>query len=115
MSETQLFDEAKLAEIVELMGEELPTLVDAFESSGKDQMARMHSAGKSQDADGLAQAAHQLKGSAGNLGAAALQASCEAVERAARGGDLTGAEDTVNRITELYGGTLAELRRVVSG
>jgi len=115
MTEHHLFDEAKLAEIIDLMGGELGTLVDAFRTSGQDQVSRMREAGKSLDADGLTQAVHQLKGSSGNLGAAALQTRCEDLERTVRGGDIAGACDAIQQISDLYVETLSRLNRLTAG
>ncbi len=115
MTDKQLFDEAKLAEIVELMGDELQTLFDAFRSSGGDQVSRMHLAGKNRDAEQLAESVHQLKGSSGNLGATALNGRCESLEQTVRAGDLSGADAAIEQISRLYAMTLAELDRRFGG
>lgn len=115
MTDKPLFNEAELAEIVELMGEELQTLIDAFRSSGGDQMSRMHSARRNRDVEQLAEAVHQLKGSSGNLGATALHGRCESLEQMVRAGDMSGADGTIEQIAGLYAKTLAELGRRFGG
>jgi HPt (histidine-containing phosphotransfer) domain-containing protein len=53
----------------------------------------------------IARAAHRLKGASGMIGAATLRQIAEAVERAAKAGDLTG----VRRLHEMFG---REVKRV---
>lgn len=55
----------------------------------------------------IARAAHRLKGASGMIGAATLHQIAEAVERAAKAGDLSG----VRRLHDLFG---REVRRVAA-
>lgn len=111
MSDDPLFDEAKLADIAELMGEDLGVLVDAFRSSGAEQVSRIRAANSAGNAGQLIEALHQLKGSSANLGADTLSRHCEALERAIRGSGKTGVDPAVNRIAQIFSDTLAELGR----
>lgn len=55
------------------------------------------------DAPKLMRAAHSLKGSSGNFGAARLQALCAQVELQARAGQLDGLSPLVERVEREYG------------
>nr|WP_218626439.1 Hpt domain-containing protein [Pseudomonas sp. dw_358] len=62
------------------MEQEYPLLLDTFLS---DAGARLKQLQKATDADGLAQAAHSLKGSSSNMGAVRLAELCRQLEQEA--------------------------------
>jgi HPt (histidine-containing phosphotransfer) domain-containing protein len=65
-------------------------LIDLFLAQGRERVAAAEQAAAAGDAAGVAAAAHALKSSAGNVGAAALGERAAEIERAA-GGDETPA------------------------
>jgi HPt (histidine-containing phosphotransfer) domain-containing protein len=77
-------DETILLEIVKIFLEDTPQL-----------LASMESAEAAGDAKTLRRLAHSLKGSAGTVGATALQASALGLEQAVDGGDLQAAREMI--------------------
>jgi HPt (histidine-containing phosphotransfer) domain-containing protein len=61
------------------------------------------------DVGTIARAAHRLKGASGMIGAAALHSIAEAVERAAKAGDLPG----VRRLQETFSREVARVAQQV--
>lgn len=79
MSVTHL-DEAVLDALQDVMEQDYPLLLDTFLS---DSRARLTQLQQATDADGLAQAAHSLKGSSSNMGALRLAELCRQMEQQA--------------------------------
>ena len=77
-------DRAFLGKLVGLLCDQAPKL-----------LAAMLSAAAAADGRGLERAAHKLKGSAVNFGAAAVAAAAERLERMGRAGDFTGTEEAL--------------------
>jgi HPt (histidine-containing phosphotransfer) domain-containing protein len=67
------------------------------------------------DAAGLARAAHTIKGSSSNVGAAALRAAAERLEHLVRGEGLGGAAPLVAECEAQFALALAELKRLEAG
>ena len=83
----QSYDRAKL---VELFGDDPATLAEVErEFLDTARVAEQEIAG-SDDLTVIARAAHRLKGASGMIGATALRAIAEAVEKAAKANDLKG-------------------------
>ncbi|MBS0549275.1 MAG: Hpt domain-containing protein [Proteobacteria bacterium] len=93
---SQAYDRDKL---VELFGDDPATLAEVErEFLDTARVAEREIAG-TDDCAVIARAAHRLKGASGMIGAAALRSIAEAVERAAKAGDLGG----VRRLHDLFG------------
>jgi CheY-like chemotaxis protein len=80
----------------------LVEVVEAFLSDTPPRIETIKSTLASGDGEGLGRAAHSLKGSSGNFGAARLQAICADVERLGRAGQLTGLPALVERLEVEY-------------
>jgi CheY-like chemotaxis protein/HPt (histidine-containing phosphotransfer) domain-containing protein len=81
----------------------LVEVVEAFLSDTPPRIETIKSTLASADGEGLGRAAHSLKGSSGNFGAARLQALCADIERLGRAGQLTGLSPLVARLETEYG------------
>ena len=89
LDEVPLFDEARLDEMKEAVGEEtLVMLIQMLPETGQEQFDDLCRHFADGDCDGLSTSAHTLKGTASNLGAARLQAVALLFEEAARSGEL---------------------------
>lgn len=75
-------------------------VVKAFTRTSPERLADARRALEAGDARGVAAAAHALKSSCLQLGAAALGGDCEAVEAAAHGGRLDGLAATLDRMAD---------------
>jgi two-component system sensor histidine kinase/response regulator len=69
----------------------LQELIELFIKDAKPRIEKMQSALNEMDGNGLASAAHTLKGSASNLGARGLAALCAQLEKIGKNGDLAEA------------------------
>ena len=80
----ELLDRQMLAELRDIMEDEFSTLMETFLTESEKQYHAIESAMQQSDADLVRRAAHSLKGSCGNIGAASLQQQCAELEEAAR-------------------------------
>jgi len=95
-----IVDSAVLAELRQLdeTGELLVTLIRHFLDETPQLLAAMQTALSQADSTALAEAAHTLKGSSGNLGAHRLQRLCGELQRLGRAHELA---PVVNRLADL--------------
>jgi len=109
-------DEAALVALAEIIGvKALDSVVTVMLDSTPAlcaSMARAHAAG---DAAALRTAAHQLKGSAANLGARRLPTVCAELEQVAGAGDLVAAAPLVAEAQREYGRVHAALAAATLG
>lgn len=75
-------DTERLESLFGMIGERLAKVLNSFASSGASNLQLMRSSIDEGDFESLSRAAHSLKGSAANYGAATLQALCEDLEHA---------------------------------
>jgi len=93
-------DQAMLTDLLQLdeTGELLTTLITLFQDETPKLLAVMQAALRRGDAAALAEAAHTLKGSSGNLGAAHMQQLCGELQTLGRANELTTAGDRLARL-----------------
>ena len=79
--------------VADLLGEEDPEfvrdLVDTFSGSAHELVSQARALGAAGDLDGVGKVAHQLKGSASNVGLTDLESAWHRVEAGTRSGDAT--------------------------
>ena len=112
-----LVDADRLAELQKLRGgDEDPVrdLVDLFERITPPMLESIERAVGSGAHESLATAAHGLKSSSGQIGAARVAHYCEALERMGREGTEAGTRETLERLQRALDPTLRELRRRVA-
>src|SRR5689334_7986634 len=68
----------------------LAEVVDAFRDDAPPRLVALREGNAQRDADRLMHAAHSLKGSSGNFGAARLETLCQEIEQRGRTGKLEG-------------------------
>lgn len=78
------FCAASIEELHLIMGAEFPEFIQSFLQDSEQRFSQLEMLADAGDFSALAAAAHSFKGSASNLGASALAASCQAVDAAAR-------------------------------
>lgn len=88
----------KLADDQGLTCEEFLDIVAVFIDASKHDMTRLRSALERQDAEAVAQAAHSLKGAAGNLGLDAIYNLALEAEGYARSRSLSHMDQCVERL-----------------
>jgi signal transduction histidine kinase/ligand-binding sensor domain-containing protein/CheY-like chemotaxis protein len=90
-----------LFRLEQLAGREIVRgVVESFVAEGPGRLARMQQAIRDGDSEALTFAAHVLKGSAAQLGAARLAESCRELEERGRIGDLDGTGELIARLEE---------------
>jgi HPt (histidine-containing phosphotransfer) domain-containing protein len=106
MTEPMILDPEVIKSLRELKdGPEDPImqeLVDMYFADAPVQIEAIQAALSLSDAAAVARAAHALKSSSGNLGASELHGRLADLEVAARGGDLSHAEDSVAQIISAF-------------
>jgi HPt (histidine-containing phosphotransfer) domain-containing protein len=96
-------DDAFVAEIVQMFREDTPPHLDELDKFAV-----------SGDAVHLAKAAHGLKGSASNFGAAHFRTLTERIEHLAKAGDLAAAPAAIAALRTEYARVIAALEAAVS-
>ncbi|MEO8242438.1 MAG: response regulator [bacterium] len=99
------FDDKALDRLLEMIGgdrDALKDLVQSFLDEGPALVDRMITAVAGHDSDMLRKAAHTLKGSARDFGAAHLGNLCSDLEKLGRADDMAGAADKVARAKVAY-------------
>jgi histidine phosphotransfer protein HptB len=86
----KVLDEVQLAELCELMGDDLVPLVQAFLRDGQERLQLLERDLLAGEYELARRQAHSLKGSSSNLGATALSAACLQLETLARDASATG-------------------------
>ena len=94
-----VLDRQRLAGLQALGPDIVEEIVGVFLDTAPDYLSALRVACAGDDVAGVRQAAHGLRGSAGNLGFAALAAACEALEDSARTGTV-GADCDDRVVTE---------------
>jgi len=105
-------DRSILDEMAEIMGEEFPDLVRTYLDSAPDLIQQLQSAVQQDGIDALIGPAHSLKASSNDLGATQLAEVAEAIENAARTGDIS-ARDHVPKLQSRFDAAQTELQKVI--
>ncbi len=112
-------DEDVLQRLRDLGGDDDPgflgDLVKDFLAHGDRAMEGMRAAVKAGDAKRLAEVAHGLKGSSGNVGARALSVLCAEAERIAKTGETAAASVPVEAAVAEWARVRARLAREIPG
>jgi CheY-like chemotaxis protein/HPt (histidine-containing phosphotransfer) domain-containing protein len=113
LSSLPILDDASIAALRDPdLGGDPEFLVEVVEAFFSDTPPRIESVKTSLaggDSETLGRAAHSLKGSSGNFGAARLQALCADIERLGRDGQLAGLSPLVERLESEYQLVVARL------
>ncbi|MCY1444276.1 Hpt domain protein [compost metagenome] len=86
-------DDAVQSALQEVMEDDYPLLLDAFVSDSEVRLREIRDALADSDDEALRLAAHSLKGSCSNMGAARLLGICVKIEDCARHNDLAQAAE----------------------
>jgi two-component system, sensor histidine kinase and response regulator len=91
------------------MGDIIPRLIEIFLETAPRDIEKAVAALRSSQATDLEEAAHKLKGSCSNLGAARLRDLCQQLEKLGRNGSLQTAPELLASVEEEFGRVRAEL------
>lgn len=91
----------------------LSEVVEAFREDSPPRLAALREAHARRDGATLMQAAHTLKGSSGNFGAARLQVLCAEIERLGREDQVDGVLPLIDRLDVEYALLLDYLDRLI--
>ncbi len=106
-----VLDRAVLADLEDIMGDELRMLVDMFLADSPKRLAALSAAAAVGDTATLQGQAHALKSASANLGTRALSAHAKALEMAARAGTVPDAIARVTALKEAYATAESALRQ----
>ena len=95
-------------------GEFLNELIDIYLADTPQRIAEIEQCLASQNAGDLTRAAHSIKGSAANLGAAALRTAAEKLEHHARTQGLVAVEAFVAEIGAEFARAETELKKIIA-
>jgi two-component system sensor histidine kinase/response regulator len=91
------------------MGDIIPRLIEIFLDTAPHDIEKAVAALRSSQATDLEEAAHKLKGSCSNLGAARLRDLCQQLEKLGRDGSLQTAPELLASVEEEFGRVRTEL------
>jgi CheY-like chemotaxis protein/HPt (histidine-containing phosphotransfer) domain-containing protein len=106
----KVLDDSTLADLEEIMGEELRSLVMAYLTDGDARVKSLREAADRNDVPEISKLAHSLKSASANLGAQPLAAEAKGVEQDARSGMLREPSARVAVLERLYAETSRALR-----
>ena len=101
---------ARLHELRDLLGDDLPRLIDTYLEDTRRRIDELSDALRRGDMAGLRRCAHALKSSSGNIGAAALAALAARLERLCTEAEPPNAPNVVAAIVAEHARLVAELR-----
>ncbi|HET7558199.1 MAG TPA: ATP-binding protein [Rhodanobacteraceae bacterium] len=107
---SNVLDAATLADLEEIMGEELCSLVLAYLTDGDARIKSLREAADRSDVPEIGRLAHSLKSASANLGAQPLATEARGVEQDARSATLGDPSARVAALEKLYGETSRALR-----
>ena len=102
-------DIKKLADKLGLDEAEYMELIELFVATGHSDIEKIQAAVQASDPEGAANAAHSIKGAAGNLGLMNFHARAKQFEAEARRGVLDGAQESIQFLKK----TLAEIEAMI--
>ena len=112
MTDTPAIDPAGFASLAELAGGDeafIDDLVDTYVEDGDDQVARLRVAIAKGELTAVVMAAHSLRTSSANVGAARVAELAGALEADARTGSVADADARVDAIAEAFEAARSEL------
>jgi len=109
MNQAPVLDRQHLLDVTEGDGAFEQELLSTFRSSARSILARLRTALSAGELSQVIREAHALKGACLNVGATALGDCASAIEKAARGGDLTLVHDQARQLDAHEAALWAEL------
>lgn len=106
-----LLNTSTLGELREILGDDLLDITTLFAEQVVLEADALKQQIQAQDLSSVAQHAHAMKGSCGNVGAMALSLWAAALEKSAKAGDLAAAAAALDDMPALLDGTLAAMRQ----
>jgi len=101
-----------LEQLKELLGADFGELVSAFDIDNRQHLSNLRQAIVESDSDTVAREAHSIKGASSNLGALELAEKCQLLESAGKANDLSGAEELLDQIEQLFEQAVSIIRSV---
>ena len=98
----RIIDEAALAELRSIMGDDFQLLVDTFINDSEQRIVALQQAVETADAELLRTSAHSFKGSSLNISAQKLTELCKNLEDRGREQRLDGAGDVLEEVKQAY-------------
>lgn len=99
--------------IGEILGDELPLLVEEFIEDSLVKLEELKKYMKENDADKIFNVSHSLKSSSANMGAIPMSEICQSIETESRNGSTASALEFISSLEEMLKNTSNELRLLV--
>lgn len=103
-------DHNVLAELVEIMGDDMQMLVTSYISDTDEKVAILKAMDVVNESEEMYKLAHSIKGSSRNLGLRGFADYCEFIEKQARNSELTEQEFDRHKLEQLYQDSIKELK-----
>ncbi|MGX5174546.1 Hpt domain-containing protein [Aliikangiella sp. IMCC44653] len=109
----QQLDETIVADLADLMGEDLNTLFEAYLEDNEIKIKQLVSVCKQNDYDLIRRTAHSIKGSSRNVGALKFAIICESIENAALMEELESCLSFLDKLHLEYQQLKAEINKKI--
>ena len=106
MNESELIDQETINALKDMLEDGIFELFDEFIADGPQALGKLESAVSQMNNQEIGNAAHYLKGSAGNIGAIALSNACKELELQARNDEINDATAQIDNIKQIYSATV---------
>ena len=111
MNESELIDLETINTLKDMLEDGIFELFDEFIADGPQALEKLESAISQMNSKEIGNAAHYLKGSAGNIGAIALSDACRELESQARNDVINDAAGHLENIKQVYSATIQYMER----
>jgi histidine phosphotransfer protein HptB len=109
----QQLDETIVSDLIDLMGDDLNTLFEAYLEDSEAKIKQLASVCEQQNFDLIRRTAHSIKGSSRNVGALKFAIVCESIENAALMEELQSCLDFLSTMPEEYKQLKAEINQKI--
>ena len=98
----EALDQKKVAELLSLMGDDYPSVFNAFNESALKCLQQLSIAIEKLDIQNIERTSHTLKGSSANIGALQLSKLCDVIVSKARNADDDGYAELFDKVNKEY-------------
>ena len=107
-------DLSTVNELVEIMGEDMPMLIDSYIADTRTKLAQLVELQPTSQQESIFRLAHSLKGSSRNIGVVAFADYCEIIEEQARAKMLDGNSFDQEKLHQLFDNAIAAINQQLS-
>ena len=110
----QVLDSNVVSELREMLEDEVDELFDELMKKVPEELAAMSECAAAGDLKCIEEKAHQIKGSASNLGVMAFAEACRRLEEGLRAGDVSDTTPYLQTLNEAFAKAIVEIKSMAA-